>query len=169
MRPEHSIRDCPTKVRCNVNQCQHFHHPFLHDSWQQPATVAHSSCVQPRVMIRVLPVILSGPAGEVSTYALLDEGSTVTLLDESIAKQIRAKGPVNPVLLRWTKDTVCDHKDSRNVQLKIKGINCEQEYEIQNVHTLKNMNLPTQTVNAKKLKSMWDYLKYVDFQSFDHA
>jgi len=165
MKLEHGIRDCPTKKKCNVHSCPHFHHPILHEFRQTTATVAHSSSIQPQVMLRVLPVILSGPTGEFSTYALLDEGSTVTLLDERIATQIGAEGPVNPVLLRWTNDTVCDHNDSRSVNLKIRGKTCNDEYELTNVHTMKNMNLPCQSVNATKLKGIWNHLKCVEFDS----
>ena len=54
------------------------------------------------ILLRVLPVKLHGPRGTVKTHALLDEGSTVTLIERPLAKELGATGPRDPLTLRWT-------------------------------------------------------------------
>lgn len=44
-----------------------------------------------RGLLKVLPVVLEGPRGTFDTFALLDEGSTATLIDGNIATRIGAE------------------------------------------------------------------------------
>ncbi|GBP73277.1 hypothetical protein EVAR_54771_1 [Eumeta japonica] len=45
-----------------------------------------------RAYLKIVPVELYGPEGSMKVHALLDEGSTVTLIDEQVANRIGAKG-----------------------------------------------------------------------------
>ncbi|GBP60270.1 hypothetical protein EVAR_14032_1 [Eumeta japonica] len=45
-----------------------------------------------RACLKIVPVELYGPEGSMKVHALLDEGSTVTLIDEQVANRIGAKG-----------------------------------------------------------------------------
>ncbi|KAG5866471.1 hypothetical protein JTB14_022364 [Gonioctena quinquepunctata] len=47
------------------------------------------------VLLRIVPVLLSGPEGEYSTFVLFDEPSTVILLSEHAADRIGATGQVD--------------------------------------------------------------------------
>ena len=40
------------------------------------------------LLFRVLPVVLYGPNCAIETYALLDEGSSVTIVDSSLVRQL---------------------------------------------------------------------------------
>ncbi|XP_062557227.1 uncharacterized protein LOC134222098 [Armigeres subalbatus] len=56
------------------------------------------------VLFRYLPVVLSGPKGSIQTYAFLDEGSHLSLIDQELADQLKLKGSTIPLCLRWTGD-----------------------------------------------------------------
>ncbi|KAF9812155.1 hypothetical protein SFRURICE_008256 [Spodoptera frugiperda] len=66
-----------------------------------------------RAYLKIVPVTLSGPHASIHTYALLDDGSTVTLLDASAADILGADGPeknVEPVeetIRTFKTETVC--------------------------------------------------------------
>ncbi|KAG5876764.1 hypothetical protein JTB14_001240 [Gonioctena quinquepunctata] len=55
------------------------------------------------------------PKGVFSTYALFDEGSTVTLLEEEVAKKIGTNGPKD--CLRW-RNSITNEETGSNVQGK---------------------------------------------------
>ncbi|GBP55615.1 hypothetical protein EVAR_35850_1 [Eumeta japonica] len=43
-----------------------------------------------------VPLRVAGPKKEIDTYALLDDGSTVTLIDSDLAQQLGARGRNEP-------------------------------------------------------------------------
>jgi hypothetical protein len=49
------------------------------------------------VLLKVCPVIIQGPKREIKAEALLDEGSTVTLIDEDLARELEVDGPANQI------------------------------------------------------------------------
>ncbi|GBP48739.1 hypothetical protein EVAR_88200_1 [Eumeta japonica] len=44
------------------------------------------------MFLKIIPVRVAGPKKEIDTYALLDDGSTVTLIDSDLAQQLGARG-----------------------------------------------------------------------------
>lgn len=52
----------------------------------------------PRAYLKIIPVTVSGPTGMYDIYALLDYGSTVTLMDAVLAAQIGAASLVRAVV-----------------------------------------------------------------------
>ncbi|KAF9823406.1 hypothetical protein SFRURICE_006619 [Spodoptera frugiperda] len=53
-----------------------------------------------RAYLKIVPVTLSGPHASLHTYALLDDGSTVTLLDASAADILGADGPESSMCIQ---------------------------------------------------------------------
>lgn len=98
---------CTHKL-CGVNNCNARHHATLHkdraasneetlvrESQTETIATINRANVAAKVMLKVCPVTVKGPGGAVQTYALLDEGSTVTIVDQDLADEIGAKGPVS--------------------------------------------------------------------------
>ena len=82
----HAFKDCKSETTCRTDGCQQRHHTLLHRD-QQPAV---STPVNTRQhlpgIVPILPVTLFYGNNQLSTYAYLDSGSSVTLLAESAAK-----------------------------------------------------------------------------------
>ncbi|KAG5865507.1 hypothetical protein JTB14_009035 [Gonioctena quinquepunctata] len=88
--------------------CNEYHHSLLHNDRRSSSQgIAQTTeiekidevlnhCIVDRgVLLRIIPIILSGPEGEFSTFALFDEASTVTLVSEHITDRIGATGQVD--------------------------------------------------------------------------
>ena len=46
-----------------------------------------------KVLTKMVPVILKGPIGTVQTFALLDDSSEITIIEQGIANRLELKGP----------------------------------------------------------------------------
>ncbi|CAG4984596.1 unnamed protein product [Parnassius apollo] len=105
LRFKHSRINCKAPV-CKL--CKRWYHTVLHSD-KPPAPIEkeaknisstseekvasiHNAKGEEKAYLKMIPVNLYGPKGQVRVLALLDEGSTVTLLDASIAEKIGVEG-----------------------------------------------------------------------------
>jgi len=73
------------------------------------------------ILLYVAPVTLHGPAGDVETSALVDEASTVTLIDASLGEEIGAIGSSAPLTLAWTDAQRQHHPQSQRINIDVSG------------------------------------------------
>lgn len=110
------------------------------------------------VLLKILPVVISKGKRYVQTFALLDDASTVTLIDEDLAVQLDLDGPKHSLCIQWTNNQVNQQTDSRvvscNVQSRVNGNN----FQIRHARTIKGLSLPTQTVNMEEIVSKYPYI-----------
>ncbi|CAG9126937.1 unnamed protein product [Plutella xylostella] len=100
--------------------------------------------------LKIIPVKIVGPAGEVHTHALLDDGSTVTLIDAAIARQAGLTGPFEPLNIAAIADTKMKACHSRRVKVTLQGERAQ--YTI-NARTIDNIRLSAQTVKSEDLRN----------------
>ncbi|HBK83094.1 MAG TPA: hypothetical protein DDZ41_05775, partial [Flavobacterium sp.] len=105
------------------------------------------------ILLKIIPIVLKGKFSEIKSYALLDEGSTVSLMDENLANQLGLDGPNIPLTLQWTNNKINEQRDSKVVSVDISGIDkCGSKYyTLRRVKTVNNLALPSQTVNIDYL------------------
>lgn len=120
------------------------------------------------VLMRIVPIKICYDNKETKTYAFMDEGSDVTLMDADLARDIGLKGTNNPLNISWTNGYNCTDNNSETLQLHIKGDN-EEIFKLKNVRTLKNLKLPCQTLNKEKLGKKWPHLKRVTAENYENA
>lgn len=100
-----------------------------------------------------------GPRKQVNTYALLDEGSSVTMVDKKVAEEIGATGKSETLTLQWFGNKTTT-ETSELVSLQISGMGSNNtKLSLNNVHTVKNMCLPVQSLNISKLHTRYHHLK----------
>lgn len=127
----------------------------------------HVNAVEPKVLFRIVPVKLFGPSRVVNAHALLDEGSSVSLIDEDLSDELGLDGPRQQLHLNWfgPKSTAMD---TRKVQLSISGVQHNSAtYALQNVHTVRQLKLPSQTVHIADLRVRHQTLRQVPFADQD--
>ncbi|XP_037971834.2 uncharacterized protein LOC119693174 [Plutella xylostella] len=142
------------KKKCDVDGCERLHHRLLHFVRKEPEankTEAVASTWTPKrtnAYRKIVKVQVSGPAGVVDTCALLDDGSTVTLIDSQIAQKIGARGPIDPLYIEGVSDTSVDESASRRVSLTVTGAS---ETHTVNARTVQKLHLAAQRVTEQDL------------------
>jgi hypothetical protein len=111
-----------------------------------------------RVLLRVLPVRVKGPAGEVDALALCDEGATVTLMDGSLARQLGLEGDKKPLCLQFVNHG--GQFNSMEVDFTIAGVEMgSRSHCVKRAWTVDGLQLPAQAVNIEELQRKFPHLK----------
>ncbi|XP_058827121.1 uncharacterized protein LOC131687099 [Topomyia yanbarensis] len=158
----HGNSRCNFKLRCTVKDCGGNHHYLLHRR-EELVQVMEVSCNAHKslcrgVIFRMVPVTLS--VGELSfnTWAFLDEGSSSTLIEEAIAKRLRAKGETEPLIVTWTNDIKRHENFSRKINLTLSAHGCRDKFHLENVRTVSELVLPKQSVRFVELATKYQHL-----------
>lgn len=151
---KHFMLRCPGERKtCDVNGCTKYHHKLLHNDDIKEIVAHHESSSGVKTMLRVIPVVLSGPKGSVRTAALCDEASTITMIESSVANVIGLSGPVNPLCYQWTNNVTRHEEESQTINISIceDVENAEKTFILKNVRTVGDLSLPAQNFNADEI------------------
>ncbi|XP_053686412.1 uncharacterized protein LOC128735954 [Sabethes cyaneus] len=185
---------CQSGKLCGQNGCQYKHHRLMHNDAkdkfetssqgpkQQTGTLQHTIADSSReakpcnthrggskpVLFQYVPVTLYSNGAKVNTYAFLDSGSSLTLMEEDLAKELNLRGEKHPLCLRWTADTCRYEKDATRVSLDISGTyhGCPKN-SLTDVYTVKELKLPLQSLSMRKLADKYGYLNGLPIHSYD--
>ncbi|XP_062557552.1 uncharacterized protein LOC134222417 [Armigeres subalbatus] len=185
---------CRLNRNCGKNGCAFKHHRLLHNDAKDHRTssvnaiasrhetanhaITQSDTVHTcnthranskSVLFQYIPVILHNRGIEIRTYAFLDLGSSVTLLEESLASKLQLKGRDYPLCLRWTGDA-CRYEDSATiVELDISGTRSEMNtHRLTDVFTVKELKLPCQSLPFKTISKNYVHLQGIPVDSYSN-
>lgn len=183
LRSKHRRLQCKSPP-CGRHGCAMRHHKLLHHDKEQSSTsdsekkemaapaVEVTSAAKPgnrrRAYLKIAPVIIKGPHSSIETYALLDEGSTITLLDASIADVIGADGPENTMWIQGIGNEM-KHDNSKVVSLSIRGKYAEEEYQIEAARTVNRLSFTPETVYHQHLEDCEHLIDIKDQITYQHA
>ncbi|XP_059061142.1 uncharacterized protein LOC131854040 [Achroia grisella] len=166
---------------CGKSGCHMKHHHLLHhdrkeeDQLQQPpeehgvvtsTMEGNEECLRRRAYLKIVPVILQGPKSKIETYALLDEGSTVTLIDTSVADILGIDGPANTMWIQGVGAMV-KHEHSKTTSVKIKGKHSSTIFKLDQVRTVDRLDITTQSVVDSDIKE-YGHLKEIQEELVYH-
>lgn len=117
----------------------------------------------------MVPVVLYGKTNRFETFAFLDEGSELTLMDAEIAEALGLQGETRPLCLKWTSGVTRDESDSKKITLEISGVKNEKRFPLQNVRTVHRLDLPTQTLDFEQLTAKYPHLQKLPVQSYQNV
>lgn len=174
----HSTKNCRSKKQCGIDDCKFTHHPMLHGAKpiQQllqrrrddnvdnngPAQVHYVNAAS----LRYVQVEVSGPAGNEVVLALEDDGADIAIAEEEVAAVVGADGPSAPFCMA-TCSGDGHHPEARNVKFGIRGaFGQSAQFKMNNVKTVRNLNLKSVTLDMDKLKARFPYLRNLPLKSY---
>ncbi|XP_065079785.1 uncharacterized protein LOC135702687 [Ochlerotatus camptorhynchus] len=170
---DHGQRSCRIRVRCKVDGCPENHNALLHGgpagySRTQVQCNSHrqSKCA---VLFRMVPVTLYNGKKRVDTLALIDEGSSVTMVDSELVRTLGADGPVEPLQMTWTNGVQRTEYQSKKVVLEISARDSSSRYDLLEAHTVHRLNLPAQKLDSAKLVQEFKHLEDIDIPSYERT
>ncbi|XP_055585318.1 uncharacterized protein LOC129738158 [Uranotaenia lowii] len=168
----HGRRACRVKGVCGIDGCKNRHHTLLHSSNEDKANVGQTfthRLFDTAALFRIIPVTLFSKDRQIATYAFLDEGSDLTLIESDLVSGLGIRGSPNPLCLRWTANTSRLENESHSVQLSISGIAKKSKRETMNARTVKHLGLPYQSFYAEEAAQKYDHLRGIPLSSYENA
>lgn len=168
---------CRSKQICSVNGCNGRHHSLLHNanisravttSTETRAITSHHR-TQRSAIFKILPVILHGKEGTIEAYAFLDDGSSLTLMENELADKLGLIGEPDPLCLVWTSNVTRQEPESKRVALDISSIRNDRRYQIKDVRTVNKLVLPVQTLDVKDLSNQFKHLRDLPIDGYEKA
>ena len=114
------------------------------------------------MLLRVL-----GSKRSINTYALLDEGSTITLIDEKLTRELNARGSTINIALKGINGKEVIMYNSEEVNLNVEG--SFGQFEIKGAVTLKNLQLPSQTITHEFIFNLQNLDESLNIQPYYNA
>ncbi|XP_068684757.1 uncharacterized protein [Montipora foliosa] len=181
LSPQHWLNNCSNQKQCGVNGCSRSHTALLHKlrnvtsmensdvvSATYPAvqtavgsSTEHSNSSHrsshTSVLLQVVPVTLYGPKGYFNTHAMLDTGSTCSLLLVDVAERLGLDGPVESVLLNGIQKT--SELLTKRINVQVSPVNdFGTQYDVNGVLVVNHLNVPQKKVKLRELQEKWPHL-----------
>ncbi|XP_070855101.1 uncharacterized protein [Drosophila suzukii] len=106
-----------------------------------------------RLLFRILPVTLYGAGRQVDTYALLDEGSSVTMIDDELRRNLGVRGVHRQLNIQWFGGRA-SREPSNVVSLEISGAGKPTRHALRNVYSVSSLSLPMQTLGRRDVQGV---------------
>ncbi|XP_062533692.1 uncharacterized protein LOC134202689, partial [Armigeres subalbatus] len=120
-------------------------------------------------MFRIIPVTLHGANSSINTFAFLDEGSDLTLVERDLVTMLGVKETPLPLCLRWTGNTSREEKESQNITIEINGISLDKRRQLLNARTVQSLGLPKQSFDMEEAVKVHKHLKGIPIASYQNA
>ena len=119
----HGTNPCKSRYSCGVPGCGQRHHSLLHQPREgataQPAQLQTHHHVAKTTLFRVVPVTIHNGDKQIDTHAFLDEGSSLTLVEASLAASLGIEGESEPLELNWTANVKRREDSSQRISMEI--------------------------------------------------
>lgn len=162
-------------IPCGVNGCEASHHKLLHGHGSESTSLpTHGNVTsinhvrESNTYLKIVPVELSGPTGTTTAYALLDEGSTMTLVERGVADSVVPRGRSQLLMLEGIGGNRVDDAESCRVTLSIRGL-CNRNIETMSASTIGSLNLSPQGVSRDLVRQCRHLVDLEDELCYERA
>ncbi|XP_055632856.1 uncharacterized protein LOC129773285 [Toxorhynchites rutilus septentrionalis] len=167
----HGKSRCNFKICCNVADCQGSHHPLLHRS-EVSGQVMEFQCnahnrMNRSVIFRMLPVTLHFGNRKVDILAFLDEGSSITLIEDSVVNKLKINGIVEPLVVTWTGNMKRIENGSRKVDVMVSARGSTEKFPLREARTVGELILPKQEMQFCEIKQRYPHLQDLRVDDYD--
>ena len=131
--------------------------------------VSATGAGETRVCLGIIPFKVRGKGGgkAIETYALLDNGSEVTLCHERLVKELGLDGQRFEFTLTGMAGS--EKVDSKLVDLVVKSIDDSVDVELCSVKTVVNMPISTSCIVKSEYLVRWPHLRGIDISSIENG
>ncbi|XP_036217946.2 uncharacterized protein [Bactrocera oleae] len=129
-----------------------------------PAVLSCSS-TDSKLLFRILPVTLYGNQRRVDTYALLDEGSSITMIDSALVRDLGMRGCEQHLNVQWFGGHAAQ-ESTFVVDLLISGAGMQKQHKLRNVYAVSNLQLPLQSLSKDDLDHNFKHISRLPVQSY---
>nr|XP_049467000.1 uncharacterized protein LOC125908337 [Anopheles coluzzii] len=160
---------CSKRDDCGVQGCVAKHHRKLHRvTSEERVEINHHGTRSDGTLLRYVPVKLHGESGPIYTHALLDEGSTVTLMEQELTRQLGVSGVLDPLCLQYSAGERRDERDSERVAVQVSSAEENASaFSMADVRTVSRLSLPIQSVDVNELKRKYKHLEAIPAASYE--
>ncbi|XP_062538963.1 uncharacterized protein LOC134207258 [Armigeres subalbatus] len=121
----------------------------------------------PSLLFRIIPVVLYSGSNKVATYAFLDEGSNISMIERQLASTLGVTGYRHPLCLKWTGNVTREESESHRIIVEISGTDQRApKYIMSDVRTVDSLDLPKQSLSVKKLAGRFKHLRGLSIQEY---
>ncbi|XP_055585136.1 uncharacterized protein LOC129737987 [Uranotaenia lowii] len=118
---------------------------------------------------RIVPVTIHNGSQSIPTFALLDEASEVTMIEQGLADNLNLKGTLEPLHLQWTANVTRFEENSRSIDLQISGKDKRKRYCLKNARTVEVLELPIQSICHQELIEEYPHLRGLPLTDYEFA
>ncbi|XP_055590152.1 uncharacterized protein LOC129742295 [Uranotaenia lowii] len=166
----HGKSRCNFRLRCNVGNCGGDHHSLLHRA-EEIVQLHEISCNAERntnlsVIFRMMTVTLYAGSKSMRVLAFFDEGSSGTLIEDSIIKKLAIDGEPEPLIVTWTGNIKRYENSSKRVSMMISSCNSDEKFLLEDARTVAELVLPRQGVKSEEIKRQFKYLEKVPISDY---
>ena len=177
-----------TNNECGIQNCKAKHHPLLYKPAAQVShernqvsenefsvipsghVNAHSDVDEgEKPCFRIVPIRVYSKNKFINTFAFLDEGSDVTLMEREVFDSLGLAGVNKSLCFRWTGDTTRVEETSMQTSCKNSGQHNETKYILHGVHTVENISLLIQSLDMYRINQRYPYLAGPPIESYQNA
>ncbi|XP_055522798.1 uncharacterized protein LOC129716979 [Wyeomyia smithii] len=162
----HTRWPCEGEV-CGINNCQKRHHRLLHseplkksNGNSTDATVTIHRIPVSSTLFKIIPVTLYGN-GALYTYAFLDDGSSVTLMEQAIADELGVDSRARSLCIHWTSGINKKIETTVVDRLSISQTGSGRKFQLTEIYTVDNLGLPEQSLDFEQLAKKFQHLRHL--------
>ncbi|XP_055590411.1 uncharacterized protein LOC129742523 [Uranotaenia lowii] len=163
---------CRRPKDCSYEGCRYRHHPLLHSppSEGRPNPSPNNfHRTDSTAIYRIVPVTIHNGSQSIPTFALLDEASEVTMIEQDLADNLNLKGTLEPLHLQWTANVTRFEENSRSIDLQISGKDKRKRYCLKNARTVEVLELPIQSICHQELIEEYPHLRGLPLTDYEFA
>lgn len=162
---KHFAKTCRKGSCCDIPGCNEKHNTLLHgkislaaDNAGQSHCCATLDKTTGKVCLRIVPVTVYNGIRNVDTYALLDEGSDITLCSDSLVKRLGAKGKQREFTLTTVNQST-EKRHGLELKLQVGALRCNDTIELDRVWSVERLPISIKSLPERREVSMWNHLK----------
>ena len=176
----HLSPECQKTEPCGNGDCGGLHHSLLHGaprmyprtrkpSGDKPADKPFNGSTATNTvgcvtMLPILPIILKANGKSVSTFALLDTGSEVTLVKNAVIETLGISGRKETMEIETVSGRGRPVK-TRRVDFDAESLDGAYKFQIEEARAVDSFNLTRRSVNLPSLLKKWPHLDDVPVHS----